>query len=558
MEQFRVRNRQELLSDLLTGAIIALLSVPLSMGYAQVAGLPAQYGLYGSFLSTLLFGVLTTSRRFVFGVDAASAALVSVTLVSLGVPRGGMEAVAAMPSVTLFTALWLFLFLLMRGGRFARYVSESVLGGCVSAIATMVILAQLPLLFGGDTAVGHGSVLILYAFRELRKFHLLSFLMGVATVAAILFGRLKTRMSVSVIMMAAGILSTQLFHVERYGVKLMNAIPAGLPGIPRMDFSYAADNLGKTALDTLAIALVIAAETLVSTRDNARKYDEYIDNRRELLAYALTNAVAAAFGSSPVGGSISRTRRAERRGVHSQWMSVSSFVVLGLFLLFGTPLISYLPVPVLSGIVIGSLITMLEFRMAARLWKVDRSECNIFIAAFAAEFLGLSTGVIVGVFLTFASFTMRASSEKGCFLGILPGREGYYDMNENPAARPIPGAVIYQFTGPLFFATIHEFKKDIRTALRDDTRLVVVTGVTSVDMFAAEQLLTFYRFLCRRDIVFHITGNTDVLKRQLTNYGVDELVREGVLLRRLTTALKSGDFLAAAGASPAPEKEKKE
>ena len=86
------------------------------------------------------------------------------------------------------------------------------------------------------------------------------------------------------------------------------------------------------------------------------------------------------------------------------------FAAMGLFLLFGTPLLSLLPVPILTGIVIGSLGTILEFDLAAHLWKADRPNFIIFAAAFAAEMLGVAEGVLVGVALSFASFTMEATA----------------------------------------------------------------------------------------------------------------------------------------------------
>ena len=119
MKSFRVKSSRDLTHDLLMGLVIALLSVPLSVGYAQVAGLPPQYGLYGAFCSILVYGLLTTSPRFVFGVDAAPAALVGTLLPQMGIALASPEAVAVMPAITLMTAFWLFLFWVFRGGRFA-------------------------------------------------------------------------------------------------------------------------------------------------------------------------------------------------------------------------------------------------------------------------------------------------------------------------------------------------------------------------------------------------------------------------------------------------------
>ena len=438
------------------------------------------------------------------------------------------------------TAFWLFLFWVFRGGRFAKFISEPVLGGCVSGIATVVILTQIPRLFGGASRSGRAPALLSHLIGQLPQFHPLSALLGVGTIAVILIGRRWIKMSLSVVMMAVGILLSAVFHLDRYGVELVGAIPAGLPQLTTFNFAVFMHHSEAIVIDTLAIALVVAAETLVSTLEVARKYDDEIDNQRELLAYAMGNLAAAAVGSSPVSGSISRTRRAGYLKVGSQWMSVSACVVLGLFLLFGTPLLAYLPVPILTGIVIASLITMIEFPMAVHLWKLDRSKFFVFLAAFGAELLGLAEGVIVGVVLSFASFTMRASDQPRYFLGCLKGKGGFYDLGQTPHARPIEHTVVYQFNGTLFFASVEDFESDILGALEEDTKLVVVTGVAAVDVSAAERLLEFYHRLKARGIAFYLAGHASAVNEELIKYGAEELVRDGAVCQRLTQALAAG------------------
>ena len=109
--------------DLLAGLVIMAVSIPISMGYAQIAGLPAVYGLYGSVFPILLFALFSTSPQFIFGVDAAPAALVGSALVSLGIEGGSREALAAVPMLTFFVAVWLLVFYLCRAGKLVNYIS---------------------------------------------------------------------------------------------------------------------------------------------------------------------------------------------------------------------------------------------------------------------------------------------------------------------------------------------------------------------------------------------------------------------------------------------------
>ena len=540
MEQFHTRDRRALLRDLGIGVVIALLSIPLSMGYAQVAGLPPQYGLYGSLLPLLAYSLLTSSPRIVFGVDAAPAALVATLLPELGAAPGGSRAPAVMAVITCLVGLWLTLFWLLGGGRFSKFVSEAVLGGCVTGIATVVILTQFPRLFGGTVTRGRAPVLLAHLFRETARFHALSFALGAVTILAILAGRRQAKVSMSVVMMILGIAANAVFRFDRYGVALVGGIPAGLPPLIVPEWSCLSRHTEALIIDSLAVALVIAAETLVSTGEFARRHGERVDKQREMLAYGAGNLAAALFGSSPVIGSLSRSNRANKLGVGSQWMSVSACATMALFLLCGTPILSYLPVPVLTGIVIGSLGTILEFDLAARFWKIDRANFMIFAAAFAAEMLGLAEGVLVGVVLSFASFTMEASAQPSYFLGCMEGHEGFFDLKKTPHARPIQNTVLYQFNGPLFFATIDGFENELLSAIRPDTTVVVVTGVLSVDSFAAERLLHFYRNLRKKGIAFFLAGHAAAVNEELTAYGAEALIDEGVVRQRLTQALNAG------------------
>ena len=124
-------NKKNLPKDILTGIIIMAVSIPISMGYAQIAGLPVVYGLYGSVFPIILFALFSTSPQFVFGVDAAPAALVGAALLNLGIESGSGEAMAVVPLFTFFVAVWLFAFYLMKAGKLVNYISAPVMGGFI-------------------------------------------------------------------------------------------------------------------------------------------------------------------------------------------------------------------------------------------------------------------------------------------------------------------------------------------------------------------------------------------------------------------------------------------
>ena len=121
--------KKNLPKDICAGIIIMAVSIPISMGYAQIAGLPAVYGLYGSVFPILLFALFSTSPQFIFGVDAAPAALIGGALIDLHIESGSEAALKVVPVLTLFVGVWLLAFYLMKAGKLVNYISAPVMGG---------------------------------------------------------------------------------------------------------------------------------------------------------------------------------------------------------------------------------------------------------------------------------------------------------------------------------------------------------------------------------------------------------------------------------------------
>ena len=181
--------RENLGKDVFSGVLIAALSIPISMGYAQIAGLPPVYGLYGSVLPIFLFAMLSTSPLFIFGVDAAPAAMVGAVLLSLGVAPGSAEAMQLVPALAFYTGLWLLLFSLLGAGKAVDYISTPVMGGFISGICCEIILMQTPKLLGSAAGSGELFELLACIWAALKTVNVPSLLLGAATLALLLLGK---------------------------------------------------------------------------------------------------------------------------------------------------------------------------------------------------------------------------------------------------------------------------------------------------------------------------------------------------------------------------------
>ncbi len=532
--------RKEFLAkDLISGIIIAAVSIPIAMGYAQISGLPAVCGLYGSVFPIIFFALFSTSRQFIFGVDAAPAAIVGAALSSLGIVSGSSAALQYVPVIALFTGLWLILFYLLHADRIVNFISTPVMGGFISGIAVTIILMQLPKILGGTAGVGELPELLSHIAETAVHINIPSLILGAVSLAVLILAkRLIPAFPMAVAVMAAGVALTWVFHVQDYGVVLLDQVEPGMPGIFIPDFSQV--NLTNAAGRALIISVVIMAETLLAENNFAEKNGYRLDDRQEILACAAGNIASAAVGCCPVNGSISRTSMNEQYGGKTQAVSLTAGIVMAVILCCATGFIGFLPVPVLAAIVISALMNVVEVHLAFRLFRVSRREFMIFMAAGAAVlFLGTIYGVISGILLSFVAVILKATNPPRTFLGMIPGKMDFYDLERSRYACPVKHVMIYRFAENLFFANIKILQSDIERNICEDTRAVILDAgaVSSLDITAADGLKSLAYSLEKRNIHFYITEHTAELNDQMRELGLGEMVRKGNVRRTILAAL---------------------
>lgn len=531
---------KNIIKDILAGIIIMAVSIPISMGYAQIAGLPAVYGLYGSVFPILVFAFFSTSPQFIFGVDAAPAALVGSALISLHVESGSKEAMAVVPVLTFFVAVWLLAFYIMKAGKLVNYISAPVMGGFITGICTTIILMQLAKLMGGTAGTGELPELAVHIARTAKQINVPSLIMGIAALAILLLSKKRIpKFPMAVVLMAAGALMTRFLPVESWGVKTLDTVETGLPKWSIPDLSLVPMN--EVITISLSVAVVIMAETLLAENNFAQKNGYRIDDNQEILAFSMGNLAAALTGCCPINGSVSRTAMGEQYQGKTQLTGIVAGLSMMMLLLCGTGFIGYLPVPVLTAIVISALLGATEFELAVRLWKVSRTECLIFAGAFVGVLLlGTINGVLIGMILSFSEMIIRNAKPATCFLGIQPGHRHFRDLKEGVQIHQIEGVVIYRFSSNLFFANVSVLQKDIEESIREDTRAVILdaSGIGSIDITAADRLEILYRSLKEKGIRFYITEHIADLNEQMRKLGLGYLIEEGCARRTIHIALK--------------------
>ena len=351
----RKYKKENLIKDIFTGIIIMAVSIPISMGYAQIAGLPAVYGLYGSVFPIIIFALFSTSPQFIFGVDAAPAALVGAALLTMNIQGGTKEAMEVVPVITFLVAVWLLAFYFMKAGKLVNYISAPVMGGFITGICTTIILMQIPKIMGGVSGTGELPELVEHIIDTVKDINKPSVYMGVAALIILLVSKkIMSKFPMAVVLMVIGVIMTKFTALRQWEVKTLDMVTPGLPNWKIPDFgAYPMTDL---IMISLSVAVVIMAETLLAENSFAQKNGYRIDDNQEILAFSLGNFLAAFTGCCPINGSVSRTAMGEQYQGKTQLTGIVAGLSMMILLLCGTGFIGYLPVPILTAIVISALI----------------------------------------------------------------------------------------------------------------------------------------------------------------------------------------------------------
>ena len=533
-------DRKNLIKDIIAGIIIMAVSIPISMGYAQIAGLPAVYGIYGSVFPILAFALFSTSPQFIFGVDAAPAALVGSALLSLNIELGSDEAIAAVPVMTFFVAVWLLAFYFMKAGKLVNYISAPVMGGFITGICTTIILMQIPKIMGGSSGTGEFFELAEHIYETLKHANIPSVIMGVIALVILLVSKkLIPKFPMAVVLMFAGTIITLNMPIRDWGINTLSAVEPGLPKWSIPDFSII--SIQQTITISLSVAVVIMAETLLAENSFAQKNNYRINDNQEILAFSVGNFMAAFTGCCPINGSVSRTAMGEQYQAKTQLTGIVAGLSMIVLLICGTGFIGYLPIPILTAIVISALLGATEFDLAARLWKLSRTEFLIFVGAFLGVLLlGTINGVLIGIILSFIEMIIRTSKPSRCFLGIQPGHRHFRDLKEGNQIHAIEGVIIYRFSSNLFFANIGVLQRDIEDSIKPDTKAVILdaSGIGSIDITAADRLAMLYKSLKEKGIRFYMTEHIAKVNEQIRTLGLGYMIEEGRVRRTIHIALK--------------------
>jgi high affinity sulfate transporter 1 len=529
------------LTDVLAGLALWAVMVPEGMAYAGIVGVPAIMGLYTLVPPLVAYALFGTSRRLVVGPDTATGVISAVTVGALAA-RGSTDFATLTSTLAVLIGVFFFLFGILRLGWVAAFIATPVMRGFIEGLVAVTIIGQVTGLLGLPSASGNFFEKLLFIARRLPEVAAPSAMTGLLSLAAmLLLRRAAPRLPAALIVAAAATILMALLGGEAAGVRVVGHLPSGLPHFtpPRIDPAI----LQALAPGALSIVLVGYAEALGAAQ--AAAAGEVIDANQELVAHGFANALSGLLGGFLAVGSLSKTSVAIGAGARSQVANLVAAALSFLTLIFLTPLFHDLPHPALAAIVIAAMLHLSKPSYLRRLATQAPWEFATAIVVIAGELvLGVLQGIALGVVISLVLLTYRSSHLESAVLGKLPGEEAYRDIRLHPEARIFPGLLILNPGGALFFASMGQFERELRSALaqsRPSARQVLIDGssITFIDSSARDTLLRLIEELRPQGITVAFARVRDPIRAKLQAAGVVEAVGAAAFHDRVTDGVRA-------------------
>ena len=395
---FNFPNKYSFQDDLLAGITIGIVTIPQAMAFALLAGIPPIYGLYGSFLPLLIYGLLSSSNY----LNVGPVSIISIfifNVLSQNVQPFTIEYINDLVVLGVMVGLIQLLFGIFGLGKYLKHIPLSIISGFIQAAAILIIASQLSTAFGIEFPVD-GLKKIPYLFLNIHELKLnTTLLFLISLVFLFFFAKFSPRFPTSIsLVFVTGILS-YLLDFEKYDLLLIGDVPKGLP-------AFIFPNFDIDSIKYLPGAFVIAFIASIGSSIMALKLEPYQPNKinlnREYISLGIAKFLSSFFGSMLSAGSFNRTILAYKIGGKTQITGIVSSIIILLTILYLTPVVYYFPQSVIAALIIYSVYFLFDFNLMFKLWIEDKVELSyIFITMIVTLLFGLVEGIFLGVLIKY-------------------------------------------------------------------------------------------------------------------------------------------------------------
>lgn len=536
--------REFLSGDVSAGLTVGIMLIPQGMAYALIAGLPPVYGLYASIVPQLIYALFGTSRQ----LSVAPVAMDSL-LVAAGVSVIAAEGTEAYITYAILLAFLMGVFQLLLGvfrmGFITNLLARPVISGFTSAAALIIGLNQLKYLLGTEIEKSNNVFEIFWnAIQSIEKTHLVTLLIGVTGILLIKGAKkINQKLPGALIAVVFGILTVYFLKLHDNGVAIVGTIPEGLPPLvwPNLDV----EQFGELVTLALTISVVAFMEAYsVAKAIEAKRKDYKVDANQELIGLGAANLFGSLFQSYPVTGGFSRSAVNHQAGANTPLSSIISAVLVGLTLLFLTPLFFYLPKAVLASVIMVAVSGLIDLGYARKLYRENKMEFFLLMATFLVTLnFSMVPGIITGVSLSILLLLYRSAYPHIAMLGRLKGRTEFRNIRRFKDLETRKEVLVLRIDAPITFINIQNIKDfiELQTTKCPDIRKVIVDAgpVSHIDASASEGLTDLLKQLGDQNIRLQLTDVIGPVRDQLHKTGLMKLIGEENIFLTLNDAFEN-------------------
>ena len=473
-------------SDLITGLVNAIVSIPGGIANGILAGVNPVYGLYSIMVGTPIAALFTSS--VIMNVDATSATSIATLDALAGIPEE--QELAYLVVLGLLVGLFMIVFGVLKLGFLVRFISNSVITGFLSGLGLLTILGQVGDLTGYYSGADQKVFQAVDTIIHWQQIDWVTLTVGLATIAIVVgldrtrFGRYGFAVAVVVTTVLVAILNLESVAV----VGDTTTIPRSLPALNLPQLSL----VPAMIMPALVIAIIALVQAASVSQSIPNPDGEFPDPSGDFRGQGVANVAVGFVGGIAVGGSVSGTIQVQSIGGRSRWANIFTGVFATICVLLIAPFIEFIPLPTLAGTLIVVGVQMINVPRIQTVWHTGWiPSATMIITLVITLFAPLQVAVGIGVLLSVVMFIYR-SAEAVQIKRVVPQPDGTFIDDDVPEVLPSAEIVALLPVGSLFFAGAAEFEEHL-PEVGEAQRTVVIIGLRDRDEIGS----TFVRIIER-------------------------------------------------------------
>ncbi|PKA56757.1 High affinity sulfate transporter 2 [Apostasia shenzhenica] len=535
-------NLQKFRGDLIAGLTIASLCIPQDIGYAKLANLDPQYGLYSSFVPPLIYAIMGSSRDIAIGPVAVVSLLLGSLLQDEVDPINNKEEYLRLAfTATFFAGITQALLGFLRLGFLIDFLSHAAIVGFMAGAAITIGLQQLKGFLGLQRFTKSTDIISVMksVFGPFpHGWNWPTILIGAIFLFFLLVAKHIGKKNKKLFWLSAiaplfsVILATLIVfvtHADNHGVQIVKHIKKGINPPSFNQIYFSGKQLGKAVKIGSIAGIIALTEAVAIGRTFAGMKGYQVDGNKEMVALGAMNVVGSMTSCYITTGSFSRSAVNYMSGCQTPVSNLIMSMVVFFTLLLITPLFKYTPNAILSSIIISAVIGLIDYEAAFLIWKVDKFDFIACMGAFlGVVFASVEMGLLIAVLISFAKILLQVTRPRTAILGNLPGTPIYRNIEQYPDGKKVPGALIVRVDSAIYFTNSNYIKERILRWLTDEDEkhktedipriqylIVEMSSVTDIDTSGIHALEELFKSLQKREVQLALANPGPVVMEKL-------------------------------------------